>query len=259
MISLLILVATGLAAGAINALAGGGTFLIFPALLFFGGLASVTANATASMVVLPGTLASAFVYRRTMSHFEPRMIVTLCVSSAAGAVMGSVLLLRTPNATFSGLVPWLLLGGTAVFSAAPWIRRKAGTLSGHSSTLLLIVGQFAIGLYGGYFGAGMGVLMMALYLTAANLGPQEIAGMRMLSAGVINIIAVALFAGRGALDYHFGAPMALATLAGGYFGAKIIQRFDAEKVRVTVLVYAWALTAYFFVRMLLASSWFTAL
>ena len=113
----------------------------------------------------------------------------------------------------------------------------------------MIAGQFAIGVYGGYFGAGMGVLMMALYLTVANLGPQEIAGMRMLSAGVINVIAVALFASRGALDYRVGAPMALATVVGGYFGAKIIQRLDAEKVRRTVLIYAWVLTAYFFVRM----------
>ena len=251
MISQLILLAIGLIAGAINALAGGGTFLIFPALLFFGGLASVTANATASMVVLPGTLASAFVYRKTMSHFAPRMVVILCASAVAGSAVGSVLLLRTPNATFSGLVPWLLLGGTSVFSAAPWIRRKAGAMSGHNSTPLLIIGHFAIGLYGGYFGAGMGVLLMALYLAASNLGPQEIAGMRMLSAGVINVIAVALFASRGAIDYRVGAPMALATVAGGYFGAKIIQRLDAEKIRRAVLVYAWALTAYFFARILL--------
>ena len=249
MIALLVLLATGLVAGVINALAGGGSFLIFPALLFFGRLASVTANATASMVVLPGTLASAWVFRKTMSHFAPRMIVILCVSALAGSVVGSVLLLRTPNETFSGLVPWLLLGGTTVFSAAPWVRRKAGAMSGHKSTLLLIIGQFAIGVYGGYFGAGMGVLMMALYLTVANLGPQEIAGMRMLSAGVINVIAVALFASRGALDYRVGAPMALATVVGGYFGAKVIQRLDAEKVRRAVLIYAWVLTAYFFVRM----------
>ena len=120
----------------------------------------------------------------------------------------------------------------------------------HRSTVALIIGQFAIAVYGGYFGAGMGVLIMALYLLAADLGPHEAAGMRMYSAAVINLIAVSLFAVRGALDYRTGFPMLLATVTGAYIGAKLIQRLDAEKIRRAVLIYAWLLTAYFLARML---------
>jgi uncharacterized membrane protein YfcA len=248
--SLPVLLAIGVIVGAVNALAGGGTFLLFPALLFLGHLAPVTANATASLIVLPGTMMSAFVYRSTMRNFEPRMIGLLALTSLAGSVVGSILLLVTPNTTFSGLVPWLLLGGALVFTAAPWIRKRAGRMTGHRSTVALALGQFAIGFYGGYFGAGMGVLLMALYLMAADLGPHEASGMRMFSAGVINLIAVALFAARGALDYSIGGPMLLATVAGGYLGAKLIQKLDADKVRLGVLIYAWALTAWFFARMI---------
>ena len=251
MTSLPLLLGIGVIVGAINALAGGGTFLLYPALLFLGGLAPVTANATSSLIVLPGTIISAWVYRRSMRNFEPRMIAGLMAAGFAGSGLGSLLLLRTPNSTFSGLVPWLLLAGTAVFSAAPWVRKKAGAISGHRSTTALMIGQFAIAVYGGYFGAGMGVLMMALFLLAANMGPHEASGMRMLAACAINLIAVGLFASRGALDYKTGGPMLLATVTGGYFGAKLIQRLNSEKIRLAVLIYAWLLTAYFFARMIL--------
>jgi uncharacterized membrane protein YfcA len=244
------MMAIGLVVGAINALAGGGTFLLYPALLLLGGLAPVTANATSSFIVLPGTVMAGFVYRKTLSNFEPRLIVMLSVASLAGSAVGSVLLLKTPNSTFAGIVPWLLLLGAVVFSAAPWIRRKAGGMSHHRSTAALIIGQFAIAIYGGYFGAGMGVLMVALYLLVADIGALGASGMRMYSAVVINAIAVVLFAARGALDYRIGLPMLLTTSAGAYAGAKLIQLLDEEKVRRAVLIYAWLLTVYFFARML---------
>lgn len=245
------MMAIGLVVGVINALAGGGTFLLYPALLFLGGLAPVTANATSSLIVLPGTVMAGFVYRGTMSNFEPRLIAMLTIASLAGSAVGSVLLIKTPNSTFAGMVPWLLLTGAVVFSAAPWIRRKAGGMSHHRSAAALIAGQFAIAIYGGYFGAGMGVLMVALYLLVADIGALGASGMRMYSAVVINTIAVALFAARGALDYRIGLPMLLTTSAGAYAGAKLIQMMDEEKVRRAVLIYAWLLTGYFFVRMLL--------
>jgi hypothetical protein len=253
---LLPMMALGLVVGAINALAGGGTFLLYPALLLLGGLAPVTANATSSLIVLPGTVMAGFVYRKTLSNFEPRLILMLTAASLVGSIVGSVLLVKTPNSTFAGIVPWLLLVGAVVFSAAPWIRkwgirRNAGGMSHHRSTAALIAGQFAIAIYGGYFGAGMGVLMVALYLLVADIGALGASGMRMYSAVVINAIAVVLFAARGALDYKIGLPMLLTTSAGAYAGAKLIQMLDEEKVRRAVLIYAWLLTGYFFIRMLL--------
>jgi uncharacterized membrane protein YfcA len=262
---LLPMMAIGLVVGAINALAGGGTFLLYPALLLLAGLAPVTANATSSFIVLPGTVMAGLVYRNTLRNFEPRLILMLTAASLAGSAVGSVLLIKTTNSTFAGIVPWLLLLGAVVFSAAPlirkwairkwgirkWgIRRNAGGMSHHRSTAALIAGQFAIAIYGGYFGAGMGVLMVALYLLVADIGALAASGMRMYSAVVINAIAVFLFAARGAVDYKVGLPMLLTTSAGAYAGARLIQLLDEEKVRRAVLIYTWLLTGYFFIRML---------
>jgi uncharacterized protein len=126
----------------------------------------------------------------------------MACASVAGSVAGSLLLLHTSNATFSKLVPWLLLAASAVFTAAPWIRRLAtAKTDGHPSLPALYVGQMVIAAHGGYFGAGMGVLMLALYLAAANLEVHSASGLRTLCGAAINTLAVAIFAARGALDY----------------------------------------------------------
>ncbi len=114
--------------------------------------------------------------------------------------------------------------------------------------MLLFTGQFVIALYGGYFGAGMGVLMIALFLAAANMGVQEASGLRMLCATAVNILAVILFAARGALDWKFGLPMFVASIVGGYLGATVFTRLSDKTARNAILVYAWALTVWFFAR-----------
>lgn len=247
MTTYLILLLAALLGGASNALAGGGTFLTFPALLL-GGLAPVTANATASLVMMPGGFASAWVYRSTFRDHDPGFLWPMLLVSLAGAAAGSLLLLRTSNATFSGLVPWLLLGATSVFTLAPWLRKMASKAAGHRSNVGLLIGQFVISAYGGYFGAGMGVLMIALYLVATKLGVHEASGLRMILASLINLLAVVIFAWRGALDYRVGLPMLVAGVVGGYVGAILVKRLDANKARLAILTYAWALTAWFFAR-----------
>ena len=124
MTTFLILIAASILGGATNALAGGGTFLTFPALLL-AGIAPVRANATASLVLLPGAFASAWVYRDGIRTTSRKFLLLMTGASIVGSIGGSVLLLRTSNATFSTLVPWLLLAATAVFTLAPWIRRMA--------------------------------------------------------------------------------------------------------------------------------------
>jgi uncharacterized membrane protein YfcA len=247
-ITFLLLLAVSALGGAVNALAGGGTFLVFPALLF-AGVASVTANATCSLVLVPGIITSAWVYRDTMRHMRLSFLVGMAFASVAGSLAGSLLLLHTSNATFSKLVPWLLLAAASVFTAAPWIRRVAAAKTGgHPSLPALYVGQMVIAAYGGYFGAGMGVLMLALYLAAANLEVHSASGLRTLCGAAINTLAVAVFAARGALDYKLGLPMLVAGIAGGYWGAHGVKRLDPKKARLGIMIYAWALTAYFFVR-----------
>jgi uncharacterized membrane protein YfcA len=254
-VTFLLLLVTALVGGAANALAGGGTFLVFPALLL-AGVASVKANATASLILVPGAITSAWVYRRTLDGQSPRLIAQLVIASLVGSALGSILLLRTPNTTFSNLVPWLLLIAAVVFSLAPRLRsaavRAAGhPASGHRSTAGLLIGQFLIAVYGGYFGAGMGVLMIALYLVTSDLDVQAANGIRLVAGSAINVLAVILFAARGALDFRFGLPMLIAGVVGGYFGARIMRRLKEKSVRNAILVYAWGLTAYFFLRLFL--------
>ena len=249
MTMLLILLAASLLGGAANALAGGGTFLVFPALLL-AGVAAVKANATASLAMVPGSIVSAWVYRDSVRELSRRFMLMMLAASLAGSLAGSLLLMYTSNSTFSRLVPWLLLMAAAVFSAAPWLRKAAAGLGGHQSLVLLVAGQFLVAVYGGYFGAGMGVLMMAIYLAASDMNVHTAAGLRTVCAAAINVLAVVIFTWKGAVDFKVGLPMLVAGIAGGYWGARVVKKLNAEGVRRGILIYAWALTAWFFVRML---------
>lgn len=242
-----ILLVAAFLGGVTNALAGGGTFITFPALLL-AGIAPVQANATASLVLLPGSIASAWVYRDTVRATKRRFLLLMSLASLIGSVIGSVLLLSTSNATFSALVPWLLFVAAFVFTIAPWIRKFAVKHHGAESLGTLLIGQTIISIYGGYFGAGMGVLMIALYLVASSLDIHSASGLRMVCSCVINILAVILFAWRGALVYSSGLPMLVASILGGYIGAVAVKRMNADHARIAILVYAWALTAWFFFR-----------
>jgi uncharacterized membrane protein YfcA len=246
-VTLFLLLLAAVAGGAANALAGGGTFIVFPALLL-AGVASVKANATSSLIMLPGGIVSAWVYRRSLAGQSLATMAQLVVISLAGSLVGSLLLLHTANATFSALVPWLLLIAAAVFTAAPRLRSAASRTSGHKSIIILLVGQFVIALYGGYFGAGMGVLMIALFLAAANMGVQSASGLRLICATAVNVLAVVLFALRGALDWKLGIPMLAAGITGGYLGASIFRRLNEKMARNVILIYAWGLTIWFFAR-----------
>jgi uncharacterized membrane protein YfcA len=245
-VTIVLLLLAALVAGVANALAGGGTFITFPALLFTG-MASVKANATASLVMVPGGIASAWVYRRTVAQQPRGLVLQLLGVSLVGSAAGSLLLLHTANATFSSLVPWLLLVAAAVFSAAPWLRRMAAKFGGSKSIPLLLAGQCCIAIYGGYFGAGMGVLMTALFLAVSSMDVQSASGVRLVCATSVNLLAVVIFALKGAIVWNPGVPMLIAGIAGGYVGARVMRRLSERAVRTAILVYAWGLTVYFFV------------
>jgi len=120
------------------------------------------------------------------------LVLQLLTVSLAGSLVGSLLLLNTANATFSTLVPWLLLIAAAVFTAAPWLRSAASKAAGHKSTPALFVGQFIVTVYGGYFGAGMGVIMIALFLAAGNMDIHAASGIRVICATSVNVLATLL-------------------------------------------------------------------
>jgi uncharacterized membrane protein YfcA len=249
-VTIVLLLLAALVAGAANALAGGGTFITFPAMLF-AGIASVKANATACLVMVPGGIVSAWVYRGTIVEQPRALVLQLVAVSLAGSAAGSVLLLHTANTTFSSLVPWLLLVASAVFSAAPTVNKKlrgiAGKAGGTKSVPLLLVGQCCISIYGGYFGAGMGVLMIALFLAVSSMDAQSASGVRLVCATSVNLLAVVIFAVKGAIVWNPGVPMLIAGIAGGYVGARVMRRLSERAVRTAILAYAWGLTAYFFI------------
>jgi hypothetical protein len=237
----ILVVAAAVGAGAANALAGGGMFLVFPALLL-AGVAPVAANATASLILIPGGWASTWVYRDTLKHGW-RLQTAMGAISLAGAWAGSELLLHTSERGFSRLVPYLMLSATLIFSFSGRLKKAAESHASRRTHLApLLVGQFFLAIYGGYFGAGMGVLMLALYLAAAHLQMQEASGMRLICGTAANTMAALVFAVRGVIEWRFALPMTVACIVGGYWGAQMVKRLDAEKARRTILAYAWGIS-----------------
>jgi len=248
-LSWIILLAAATLAGIANALAGGGTFMIFPALVF-AGVDPIMANATSSVITLPGGIASALVYRRPVTG---KLFWILVLISVAGGVAGSQLLLHTSSGLFSKIVPFLMIGASLVFSFSNQLRAFASKHSSHMAsgrnhTGLLYAGTLAIAIYGGYFGAGMGVLMIVLFLITANIGVQESAGLRMWCATGVNTLAVAAFIAKGIVVWRVAIPMLVCTLIGGYWGAHAVQRLTAETARRAVLVFAWTMSLWLLVR-----------
>jgi len=219
--------------------------MIFPALVF-AGVDPIMANATSSVITLPGGIASALVYRSGMT-VSRKLFWILVLISVAGGVAGSQLLLHTPSEQFARIVPYLMIGASLVFSFSNQLRSFAGA---HTSnhTGLLYAGTLAISIYGGYFGAGMGVLMIVLFLITANIGVQESAGLRMWCATGVNTLAVAAFVAKGIVVWRVAIPMLVCTLIGGYWGAHAVQRLTAETARRTVLMFAWTMSLWLLVR-----------
>jgi uncharacterized membrane protein YfcA len=246
----LVLLAAAAGGGAANALAGGGTFLAFPALLF-AGVSPIGANATSSLVLNPAGYASAWVYRDRLVHgrgFQTAM----AISSVAGALVGGELLLQTSERSFERLIPYLMLSATLLFSFSRQLRAAAtGRAAQRTHAVPMLTGQFLIAVYGGYFGAGMGVLMLVLYTIAASMDVQEASGLRLLCGTLINTVATVLFAVRGIVLWTVGIPMMLACIAGGYWGAKLVKNLKPETAHRAILIFAWMITLWLFVRSLI--------
>lgn len=238
--------------GALNAVVGGATFIIFPALVF-AGVPAVQANATSSVVVWPGALAGVFAYREDI-NLRRSLLVTLGIAGFIGGAIGAWLLVHTPGAAFVRLVPWLLLFATLLFTFGGTISGWLG--GGHSGldssvgkvALGVTLGQFVISIYGGYFGAGMGILMLAAY-ALANLGNiHTMNGVRSTLGVLINGVAIGLFIYNKAIVWKPALVMIVGSTLAGYFGAVIARRIDPAKVKRFVMAVAWAMTFYFFYR-----------
>jgi uncharacterized membrane protein YfcA len=234
--------------GAINSVAGGGSFVAFPALLFTG-VAPIPANATNTVALWPGSAASALAYRRELAEVKSQLL-PLGSAALLGGLLGSVLLLRTSESAFVLLIPWLLLFATLVFTFGGKARARMRDV--HAPLSLVVGVQLVISIYGGYFGGGMGIMMLAIL---SMLGMSDIHRMNALKtvlASLINGIAVVAFIYARAVEWTPGVVMIAGGIVGGYGGAAVARQLDAKYVRWTVLVIAWTMTVYFFVRTYLA-------
>ncbi len=246
MSSLLALLAAGCVAGAMNALAGGGSFVTLPALIA-AGLPSVLANASSTVALWPGGAASAWTYHDRLGPIcgakpWPMLAVTL-----AGGAAGSLLLLGTPSSAFDAILPWLLLLATAALAFG----RRAGaalhgTLRGRAMPVLLL--QFGLGVYGGYFGGAVGLMMLAAWSVLGASDLKALNGPRTLMVSAANTVAVLIFIAAGAVRW----PQALAVLAGGLLGgvagARLGRVIPPPVTRRLTLISTAAITAVFFAR-----------
>jgi uncharacterized membrane protein YfcA len=232
----ILLIAAGLGAGVFNGVAGGGSLISFPVLLALG-YPALTANVTNTVGIWPGYLGSAAGFRSEITGQRGRL-ARLSPVSMAGAVVGAILLLTTPSATFTLLAPWLVLGAAALFAAQPFLRRA---LDGADSTpetrpVLLMVGTFLASVYGGYFGAGMGVMLLAILGLALPDSIARTSGLRTVLSILINGVAAIVFLVHGGLAWDAVWLLAGGSLVGGWIGARVALAIPAAALRAVVIL-----------------------
>lgn len=249
-----VLFLAAVAAGVINSVAGGGGFIAFPALVF-AGIPPVNANATNTVALWPGTVASSGAYRRELQHKQHwKALAPLFVVSLLGSVVGAVLLLKTPQRTFMHIIPWLLLGATLLFIFGGKISNFVrGRMRKHErADLAHLIGitllQLVTAVYIGYFGAGAGMVMLALFALMGMENIHTMNAFKTVLASVANGIAVITFVFAGAVAWPQAVLMTVGAAIGGYAGAYYAQKLDPVAVRRVVIAIGLAMTAYFFVQ-----------
>jgi hypothetical protein len=241
--------------GTLNAVAGGGTFITFPALLGIG-IPAVEANATNTVALWPGLAASTGAYLKRLS-VPRRLLVPLLLTSVVGGLAGSLLLLKTPQHVFLHLVPWLLLSGTLLFAFGNHIRaraRKSHAVDGLEKLswrviALASIAELLVAIYGGYFGAGIGFMLLGMLAAMGIRDIHAMGAIRTLLSVVINAAAVLTFILAGAVFWAHCVVMIAGAMSGGWFGAHYAQKADPQKVRRVVIAIGLAMTAYYFVKL----------
>jgi len=227
-----------------NSIAGGGSFLSFPALIL-AGVPSIPANATNSAAMWVGTLGGARAYWGDVQAHK-RMLYVMVAISIIGAMLGATLLLLTPPAAFNRLIPWLLLFATALFAASPLLTRPHQGDPTHQTWQY--VAQFFVALYGGYFTAGIGIMMLALLAFSGLPSFNATNGMKNVLAVAINGFSIVPFLIVRIIDWRYAIPMAIVALIGGYVGAHLFRRIPPIYGRLIVIAIGAIMTAVFFLR-----------
>ncbi|MDQ0325688.1 putative membrane protein YfcA [Rhodopseudomonas julia] len=245
LLDILLLVLAGFVSGAVNAVAGGGTFIAFGALTLVG-VPPITANATTSITQFPGYVTSTLAYRRELRKIG-RASLPYLVVSVFGGLIGALVLLALDNPQFRAMVPWLLIAATSLFAAGPRVTRALRARDLHSPPWLAWTIQFVVAIYGGFFGAGMGIMMLASLGLTEGDDFHRINAIKTLLSVVIAIIAIVVFVQGGIVDWSAGSVMLVAVALGGYLGVAAARKFPQTYVRGFVIAVGLVLTVYYFV------------
>jgi uncharacterized membrane protein YfcA len=240
------------AAGAINSIAGGGSLVSFPALVAFGVPAKL-ANTTNNAALWPGSVAGVVGFWEEVKQAR-RLVAFLAVPSFLGGLLGAILLSQTPADTFRQLVPFLILFATLLFAARDWVTRLTRRGAQESDHITLAGGitgfifQLVIATYGGYFGAGQSIMMMAAFSIMGVRDIHEINGLKTASAVIVNGVALVVFITQGLIIWNLAIWMGLGAIIGGYFAARISKRINQDILRWTVIVIGLIVSAVLFLR-----------
>jgi len=247
-LKVLFLLLAGSAAGVMNAVAGGGTLITFPTLVFIG-VPAVVANATNTVAVTIGIFASLWSYRRELASQE-KWAWRFAPPSLVGGLLGAILLLHTSEGHFRQIIPYLILFATVLFTIQPAVSRRLqietqAAQQSHYGLSAAIVFQFFVGVYGGYFGAGIGILMLAVLGILGHSNIHEMNSLRVLLGVLINVVASIYFIANGRIVWIDVLLIAAGAVVGGYFGPILGRKAGAAAVRGFIAVTGFALGFYF--------------
>lgn len=246
--SVIFLFCAGALGGALNSVAGGGSFIAFPALLFTG-VPPIPANATNTIALWTAAAASGGAYRRRLD-MPRRVMVPLLAVSLMGGLAGAVLLLKTPAHTFMRVLPWLTLGATLLFAFGKKLARGRKSAMGHEASAAALTGatlfQLGVAVYGGYFGGGMGIVMLAMLAALGMTDMHAMNALKSVMGFVINGVAVVAFIVAHAVYWKHGVVMIVGGILGGYLGAHYAQKVPQVWIRMLVVVVGAGMTVYFF-------------
>lgn len=246
MFETILLLTAAFLAGALNAVAGGGSFLTLPALVFTG-VPPVVANATGTVALLPGYIAGAWGFREDTAPPPGLSMRLLVVLSLIGGAAGAALLLFTPDATFRRVVPWLLLAATALFAFGPRLRTALAS-DGRPSTAKATVGVLVVAAYGGYFNGGLGILLLALFGLLGQTQLNAMNGLKNWVSALLTAIAVAIYAAGGVVLWPQALMMMVAATAGGYGGARVARKLPPAALRWGIVATGLVMSGLFFWR-----------
>jgi uncharacterized membrane protein YfcA len=248
MLEYVVLAVVAFAAGFVNAVGGGGSLITFPVLLAFG-YGAVTANVTSTTALFPGYVGGALAYRRELSSQRARAR-SLAPSCALGAVAGAATLLLAPASVFRSAVPYLVLFGCALLALQPWLQKHVHRLPGATrgdQSPALLVSLFVAGAYGAYFGAGLGMILLAVLALFLGDDLQRLNGLKSLLSVLINGVAVIAFALFGAVVWSVVAVMAIASLVGGRCGGAVARSLNPEVLRLVIVAFGVAVAIRLFI------------